>query len=219
MRVLVAITSQVDRERICALLVQTGHVVEAVDTRDAALARGTREPFDLTVLDPTMDVLEALRLARPGMAILLVTEPGDVDARVLGLTPGVDEAVGADVAGSQMVARVGALHRRLSRAPRPLEVLEVDGCRIDLGALTATRGNLIVQLGSREVGILRWLHTHRERVVSQAELLEQVWGCSPNLQTRTVDVAISMLRTKLEVDPAEPRVVRSVRGAGYRWGG
>ena len=69
-----------------------------------------------------------------------------------------------------------------------------------------------------EVGILRWLHRHRDRVVSRAELLEHVFGQRGDLQTRAVDMAISVLRRKLEADPDAPTVIVSVKGAGYAWG-
>jgi DNA-binding response OmpR family regulator len=68
-----------------------------------------------------------------------------------------------------------------------------------------------------EVGIVRWLHRHRDRVVTRAELLEQVFGQRGDLQTRAVDMAIAVLRKKLEADPARPTVIISVKGAGYAW--
>ena len=73
-------------------------------------------------------------------------------------------------------------------------------------------------LTPREVGILRWLHRHRGRAVSRAELLENVWGASADLQTRTVDMTIAKLRQKIEPDPASPKIVVTVLGAGYAWG-
>ena len=76
-----------------------------------------------------------------------------------------------------------------------------------------------VQLTAREVGVLRWLLAHRERAVTRAELLQHVWGLSPQMETRTVDVAIAALRKKVERETATPRVILSVRGTGYRLGG
>lgn len=121
-------------------------------------------------------------------------------------------------ASSQLMARADALTRRAAHLPRPAEVLEVDGCSIDLGAHVASRGKTRIQLTAREVGVLRWLHTHRERAVSRAELLQHVWGLSPQMETRTVDVAIAGLRKKIERVASEPKIVTSVRGTGYRFG-
>src|SRR5262249_30269936 len=86
-----------------------------------------------------------------------------------------------------------------------------------LGRMIVVRGGEHVALTPREVGIVRWLHRHRDRVVSRAELLEQVFGQRGDLQTRAVDMAIAVLRKKLEVDPARPTVIVSVKGAGYTW--
>jgi two-component system response regulator RegX3 len=212
MRVLITIADAVARARITQLLTDAGHHVTALATPPKSLDL----ELELLVLD-SAEALSRLRLARPELAMLLITEPGDVDARVLGLQSGADDALGADFAPSQMVARVGALHRRITRAPRPAETLTVDDCHVDLDALTARRGQTTIQLSAREVGIIRWLHAHRERTVTRAELLEHVWGLSPNLETRSVDVAISTLRKKLERDASQPRVIVSVKGLGYRW--
>jgi len=211
MHVLVAIADGPARARIASLLSEAGHEVSL------ELDPVVTVHVELVVLD-SLSLLSRLRLARPDLAMLLITEPGDVDARVLGLQSGADDALGGDFAGSQMMARVGALHRRVTRTPRPPDVLQVDGCHLDLDGLTVRRDKTTIQLSAREVGIIRWLHTHRERAVSRAELLEHVWGLSPNVVTRSVDVAISGLRKKLEQNPESPRVVLSVKGIGYRWG-
>jgi DNA-binding response OmpR family regulator len=103
--------------------------------------------------------------------------------------------------------------------PAEAEILEADGCTLDLGRLEAVRGQETVKITPREAGILRWLHRHRARAVSRGELLERVWGSSGDLQTRTVDMTIANLRQKIESDPSNPRILLTVTGAGYAWGG
>jgi DNA-binding response OmpR family regulator len=88
---------------------------------------------------------------------------------------------------------------------------------IDLARMMVVRGDARVALTPREVGIVRWLFRHQDRVVSRAELLEQVFGQRGDLQTRAVDMAIAVLRKKVEPDPANPKVIVSVKGAGYAW--
>ena len=223
MNVLVAIASGEERERIAALFVAQGHSVLTTASRADTVAAAARA-VELLVLDGSdaafdgHGLLEKIRLSRPALPILLITSPGDVDARVLGLSQGADDALAAPFAPAQLMARAGAITRRAARAPREPEVLVVDGCELDLGAQVARRGKVSVQLSAREVGILRWLHAHRERAVSRGELLEHVWGLSPEMETRTVDVAISGLRKKIERDSAAPVIVISVRGSGYRFG-
>ena len=70
----------------------------------------------------------------------------------------------------------------------------------------------------REVEIIRWLHRHRARAVSRAELLEEVWGLPADLRTRTVDMTVAKLRQKIERDPTRPRIIVTTTGIGYGWG-
>jgi two-component system response regulator RegX3 len=83
--------------------------------------------------------------------------------------------------------------------------------------MVVVRGQQSTALTLREVGIVRWLYRHKDRVVSRAELLEQVFGQRGDLQTRAVDMAIAVLRKKLEADPADPSLIVSIKGAGYAW--
>jgi DNA-binding response OmpR family regulator len=210
----VHILVDVAADRLCAeivdLLQRAGHTVE----------RGTptrSKQFDL-VLVGSPEVAEKLRRERPRDAIIVVTKIGDVPARVRALEAGADDAFDAGFAPSQMMARVGAAGRRAALAPKPAELVEIDGCTIDLSASTATRDGTTVALTTREVEIIRWFAAHAGRVVSRADLLQHVWRVAPGNETRAVDVAIVGLRAKLERDAAEPSIIVSIRGAGYRWG-
>ena len=117
----------------------------------------------------------------------------------------------------ELLARVRALGRRAPVA-ESLDELTVEGAVIDLARMVVTRDDHQTSLTPREVGIVRWLHRHKDRVVPRAELLEQVFGQRGDLQTRAVDMAIAVLRKKLERDPAKPELIVSVKGAGYAWG-
>src|SRR5690606_7797361 len=105
------------------------------------------------------------------------------------------------------------------RAPigESLDEVSAGGVVIDLARMVVVRGSEQITLTPREVGIVRWLHRHQDRVVSRAELLEQVFGQRGDLQTRAVDMAIAVLRKKIEADPARPALIVSVKGAGYAW--
>ncbi len=175
------------------LLVASGH----------AIVRSKNLPHDLVIADAPFES------ARP---VIVCTDVGDVEARIRALDLGAVDAFDSGFAHSQIAARVGAVAKRA--AP---DRIEADGCAIDLGALTATREEKVTALTSREIEIVRWLHRHRTRVVSRAELLEHVWGVSPENTTRAVDVAISALRAKIERDPRSPVIIRSIKNAGYRF--
>jgi DNA-binding response OmpR family regulator len=166
--------------------------------------RSATDAHDLVVADVPMP-----QSARP---VIVCTRPDDVAARIQALELGAADVFDAHFAPSQMMARVGAVARRA--AP---DRIEVDGCTLDLAAQTILRDGRSVELTAREVDVVRWLHEHKNRVVSRAELLQHVWGVSPDNTTRAVDVAISALRAKLERDPRSPVIIRSKKNAGYRW--
>ena len=222
MRILVVEDEPSLREGIVDLLGGDGHAVTAVGDGVAAVETGLRDPFDLVVLDlmlPRLDGMEVcrrLRAARPGMPILMLTARGSEDDKVRGLVEGADDYVTKPFSARELLARVRALGRRAPVAAS-LDEVQVEGAVIDLARMVVVRGDDRVALTPREVGILRWLHQNKERVVSRAELLEQVFGQRGDLQTRAVDMAIAVLRKKVEADPAKPTLIVSVKGAGYAW--
>lgn len=209
------------REGIVDLLAGDGHEVTAVGDGVAGLEAGLRDPFDLIVLDlmlPRLDgreVCRRLRAARPGTPILMLTARGSEDDKVRGLMEGADDYVTKPFSARELLARVRVLGRR---APgESLDEVTVDGAVIDLARMVVVRGDARTTLTPREVGIVRWLYRHQDRVVTRAELLEHVFGQRGDLQTRAVDMAIAVLRKKVEADPARPSLIVSVKGAGYAW--
>ena len=197
-------------------------VVRASDGREA-LARFAEQTFDLVVLDvmmPRMDGLEVcrrLRGARPGMPILMLTARGSEDDKVRGLGEGADDYVTKPFSARELLARVRALGRRAPAST--VETLDIDGASFDFARLTVARGTVVTPLTPREVGMVRLLHARDGKVVSRAELLEQVFGQRGDLQTRAVDMAIAVLRKKVERNIDAPTLIVSVKGAGYAWGG
>lgn len=193
----------------------SAEVIDALERAGHTIVRGTLE-LDLALVG-SAEAAAALRRDRPAAAIIVVTKLGDVPARVRALQAGADDAFDPGFAMSQMVARVDAAGRRAAMTPPPPERVRADGCTIELTASLAIRGGVETALTPREVEIIRWLAARAGQVVSRAELLQHVWRVAAGSNTRAVDVAISELRAKLECDPATPRIITSVRGAGYRW--
>ncbi|MBX3154881.1 MAG: response regulator transcription factor [Deltaproteobacteria bacterium] len=222
MRVLVVEDEASLRDGIVDLLRGDGHDVVAVGDGIAGVEAGLRDPFDLVVLDlmlPRLDGMEVcrrLRAARPGTPILMLTARGSEDDKVRGLMEGADDYVTKPFSARELLARVRVLGRR-APGGESLDEVQLEGATIDLARMVVVRGEGRVALTPREVGIVRWLYRHQDRVVSRAELLEQVFGQRGDLQTRAVDMAIAVLRKKVEPDPQRPTVIISVKGAGYAW--
>jgi two-component system response regulator VicR len=166
------------------------------------------------------DVCRDLRAARPEMPILMLTARSDEASKVAGLTLGADDYVTKPFSLAELIARIrNLLRRKAMRAPAQVEVVEWGGrIRIDFKQFRCWVDGQSVDLSTREFEILRDFANHPGDVVRREDLLERVWGYSPdNLpSTRTVDNFLMRLRQKLEEDPAAPRLLTSVRGAGYR---
>jgi DNA-binding response OmpR family regulator len=216
------------REALVDLLTKRGFEIEAVADGLLGAERGADPNVELVLLDLTLpkldgiEVCRRLRKMRPALPILILTARGSEDERVAGLDAGADDYLTKPFGTRELLARIEALRRRASIAPADAERVEIDGCLLDLGRCEAQRDGAAVALTPREAGILRWLHRHRQRAVSRAELLQTLWGSPANaideLETRTVDMTIANLRQKIERHPAEPRIVVTVKGVGYAWG-
>ncbi len=223
MKILVVEDDPMLRDGLVDLLSGAGHQVEAVADGAAGARQGREQSYDLVVLDlmlPQLDGIEVcrrLRTVRPMLPILMLTARGAEEDKVKGLRAGADDYVTKPFGARELLARVEALRRRARAAPSEPEVIEADGCVFDLGRCVARRGEREIALTAREVGILRWLYRQRNRSVTRAELLEQVWGTVGTLQTRTVDMTIAKLRQKIERDPRTPGIIITVTGVGYAW--
>src|SRR5947208_9826336 len=178
MRILVVEDEPALRDGIVDLLAGDGHTIQAAADGVAGLEAGLRDPYDLVVLDlmlPKLDGMEVcrrLRGARPGMPILMLTARGSEDDKVRGLVEGADDYVTKPFSARELLARVRVLGRRVPPG-ESLDEVRVDGAVIDLARMVVVRGDQRVSLTPREVGIVRWLYRHNDRVVSRAELLEQ----------------------------------------------
>ena len=142
----------------------------------------------------------------------MLTARDSLEARVEGLDSGADDYLVKPFERAELLARVRALLRR--RPPRGAASLLVGDLRLNPDRHEAVRDERVLDLTSREFELLEHLMRNERLVVSRESLLEEVWGYHPFAETNTVDVFISNLRRKLE-SGGEPRVLHTVRGAGY----
>jgi DNA-binding response OmpR family regulator len=194
-----------------------GYDVRVAGDGEGALEEsGVFEP-DAVVLDlglPRLDGVEVCRRLRTAgdVPILILTARDAVEARVEGLDSGADDYLVKPFERDELLARLRALLRR--RPPRGSAFLVAGDLRLNPATREAFRGERRLDLTAREFELLEHLMRNERIVVSRQALLDEVWGYHPFAETNTVDVFISTLRRKLEAG-GEPRVLHTVRGAGY----
>jgi DNA-binding response OmpR family regulator len=210
MRVLIDVANGRVSEDLVELLARKGHTVE----RGSAAVSASR--FDVVVVG-TVELAERLHRERPAQAVIVFTKLGDVESRIRALQAGASDAIDASFPMAQAMVRFEAAGHRAAMIPRDAETIVADGCTIDLSAATASRDGVEVDLTKKEIDVIRWLSRHAGRTVERTELLQHVWQVSPASETRAIDVCIAGLRAKLERDPANPAIIISIKGVGYRW--
>jgi two-component system OmpR family response regulator len=213
-----------DNERVAQFVTkglrEAGHTVEHAGNGRDGLFLAASEPHDVIVMDRMLPgnidglgIIEALRKAGNRTPILILSALDAVDERIRGLRSGGDDYLTKPFAFGELLARVDALGRR-SSAGDGEHTLQVGDLRMDLLSRRVTRGSRAVTLQPREFKLLEYLMRHANQVVTRTMLLEAVWEYNFDPQTNVVDVHISKLRQKIELDSERP-LVRTVRNAGY----
>ena len=199
-------------------------VLQARDGEEA-LEQFSRENVDLVVLDvmlPRLDGLEVCKRLRAdsSVPIIMLTARDDELDKVLGLELGADDYITKPFSIREFRSRVRALLRRAAaprREARDGEVILRGDLRIDIARRSVETDGRPVQLTYVEFELLRVLASNPGRVYTRQALLEALWGGSEYREPRTIDVHVRHLREKLERDPAEPQLIFTVRGVGYRF--
>jgi two-component system response regulator MtrA len=190
------------------------------DGRDG-LMRFRHDPFDLVILDvmlPSLDGFDVCREIRKEsrVPIVMLTARTDTTDVVVGLELGADDYVTKPFELPELVARVRAVLRRAS-ADLPEPVLSVGGLDIDPKGYSVSKRGSEVSLTATEFRLLFELARRPGQVLTREVLLERVWNYDYLGDSRLVDMAIQRLRAKVEDDPASPRLIKTVRGVGYRF--
>jgi DNA-binding response OmpR family regulator len=172
---------------------------------------------DLVILDlglPRMDGIEVARRLRSSddVPILVLTARDAVESRVEGLDAGADDYLVKPFERQELLARLRALLRR--RPPRGQASLAVGDLKLNPDTHEVTRSGRRIDLTQREFELLEYLMRNERIVVSRQRLLDEVWGYDPFSMTNTIEVFVSNLRRKLEAG-GEPRLLHTIRGAGY----
>jgi two-component system alkaline phosphatase synthesis response regulator PhoP len=206
-------------------LEHAGFQVQVVHDGPTALEKIRAEQPDLIVLDlmlPGMgglEILGTLRKERRDVRVVILTALASENDLIQGFELGADDYIKKPFSPRELVARVEAQFRRKEMDTAPPPKLDLPGgISVDLARLEVHRDGQVIQLTPREGDILQYLIRNHHRVVTRDDLLLDVWHYrSANVETRTVDIHIVGLRRKVEPNPAEPTLIQTVRGKGYRW--
>lgn len=215
-------------------LSKEGFEVTTVEDGRTALALGQETPFDFIVLDimlPQLDGVEVCkRLRKAGVEtpILMLSAKGDEFDKVLALELGADDYLTKPFSPRELLARIKAILRRTQNledlpSSQPADMVETKLCVGEL-AVFVERHQVIkagqdISLTPKEFELLVYLLKHPRMTLTRERLLERVWGYDFGQETRLVDVHIGKLREKIEDNPKSPKIIKTVRGYGYKFEG
>jgi two-component system, OmpR family, response regulator RegX3 len=223
-RVLVVEDEQSWSDPLSYMLRKEGFQVAVAATGPQALAEFDRNGADLVLLDlmlPQMSGVEVCRelRTRADVPIIMVSaHDAEVD-KVVGLEIGADDYVTKPYSMRELLARIRAvLRRRGGLSPAPASsILTVGPVRMDVSAHVVTVNGSEMSLPLKEFLLLELLLRNAGRVLTRAQIIDRVWGPAHVGDTRTLDVHIKRLRSRIEPDPSAPRHLQTVRGVGYKF--
>ena len=214
-------------EPLTLLLQREGYVVTPVADGPAALAEFDSAGADLVLLDLMLpgisgtEVCTRIRAVSAVPIVMLTAKDAEVDV-VVGLELGADDYVTKPYSSRELIARIRAVLRRHGEGGGRTvtdEVLVADGMRMDVAAHTLTVDGEAVEMPLKEYELLELLWRNAGRVLTRGQLIDRVWGGDYVGDTKTLDVHIKRVRSRIESDPSAPRRVVTVRGLGYRFDG
>jgi two-component system response regulator RegX3 len=206
------------------LLGKEGFEVAVAEDGQQAVDKFAKEGADLILLDlmiPVISGIEVCRMIRTTSQvpiIMLTAKDAEID-KVVGLELGADDYVTKPYSSRELIARIKAVLRR-GTVDETIDgesgVHTVAGIKLDIGKHQVTINGEIVSLPLKEFELLEFLMRNAGRVLTRSQLIDRVWGGDYYGDTKTLDVHIKRLRAKIESDPANPVLIQTIRGLGYK---
>ncbi|WP_062521623.1 response regulator transcription factor [Demequina silvatica] len=227
-RILVVEDEESYRDSLQFLLEREGFTVALAATGTAGLEAFIRDGADLILLDlmlPGMSGPEVFRAVRErsDVPVIMVTAKDDQVDKIIGLELGADDYVTKPYSGRELVARIRSVLRRYAAGQRDIidepERLTVAGITLDPERLQLTRDGETQSLPPKEFALLHLLAQNAGRVLPRQVIIDRVWGSDYFGDTKTLDVHIKRIRSRVEADPSEPTLIHTVRGVGYSFEG
>jgi len=213
-------------EALSFLLEKEGFQTEVAETGKAGIAAFNKSTFDLVLLDlmipeiSGIDVCRTIRTSSQIPIIMLTAKDSEVD-KVVGLELGADDYVTKPYSARELVARIKAVLRRgtpeESSSSESSGIHTAAGIRMDIERHQVTVNGNLIPLPLKEFELLEFLLRNEGRVLTRGQLIDRVWGGDYYGDTKTLDVHIKRLRSKIEVDPANPVLIQTIRGLGYKF--
>jgi DNA-binding response OmpR family regulator len=224
LNILVVDDEETLRETLTRSFTREGHSVASVATGDDAIDRASREKFDIVLLDVALgpgpngyEVCRALRERRNVVPIIMLTALDTEADAVQGLEAGADDYVTKPFGLAELRSRVRAVLRRSTGRAAGRETIAIGDVSLDRGRREVLARGRSVKLTFSEFELLARLMSEPGHLFNRQELLRAIWGDSAYRDPRAIDVHIRHLREKLELHPEDPRLILTVRGAGYRF--
>lgn len=223
-RILIIEDEQSYREATAFMLRREGFDVAEAEDGATGLAEMERNGADLVLLDlmmpgmPGTEVCRQLR-QRSNVAVIMVTARDSEVDKVVGLELGADDYVTKPFSHRELVARIRAVLRRGVDPDLSPDVVEGQGVRVDVERHEVSVDSAPVRLALKEFELLEVLLRNAGRVMTRGQLIDRIWGADYVGDTKTLDVHIKRLRSKIEADPSRPVRVLTVRGLGYKFDG
>jgi two-component system response regulator RegX3 len=211
-------------EALAFLLGKEGFEVSVAEDGQQAIDKFNKEGADLILLDlmiPVVSGIEVCRTIRTTSQvpiIMLTAKDAEID-KVVGLELGADDYVTKPYSSRELIARIKAVLRRGivdDSLDGEAGIHVVAGIKLDIGKHQVTINGQIVSLPLKEFELLEFLMRNAGRVLTRSQLIDRVWGGDYYGDTKTLDVHIKRLRAKVEADPANPVLIQTIRGLGYK---
>lgn len=205
------------------LLQREGYEVTVVEDGIEAVEEFERNGADLVLLDlmlpgqPGTDVIRQIRQESQVPVIMLTAKDGEVD-KVVGLELGADDYVTKPYSARELIARIRAVMRRNAESDELIpDTISAGPVRMDVERHVVSVGGAEITMPLKEFDLLEMLLRNAGRVMTRGQLIDRVWGPGYVGDTKTLDVHIKRLRSKIEPDPSTPRYLMTVRGLGYKF--
>ena len=210
------------REGLSFMLSKEGYEVITADNGNDAVSKFEQHGADLVLLDVMLpglsglEVCKKLRTMTKVPIVMLTAKDTELD-KVLGLEIGADDYITKPFSSRELLARVKAILRRVGGVEEKTSVLEIGPVRVDTERHLVTVDGVEQSLPLKEFDLLVYLMQNAGRVLTRVQLIDRIWGSDYFGDTKTLDVHVKRIRSRIEKDAANPKLIQTIRGLGYKF--